>query len=279
MNWQDRKKIAWAIDRAAERQAQEPHVFRFGSRVYRYDLVTSTQDIAREHAERLPIPGLTVTARQMTHGRGRMGRGWVAPPGANVVLTTVAPCVEPEAVWKVALVAGLAACAAVNAAAPSAEAQIRFPNDIYASGRKLAGVLVETIPYQFPGHPPRSDNRRVPLVGIGINVKNAPLPPDIAPRAISLEEASGSLVEVADVETALLQWLTSYWDWWRQDGFAALLPHWHERLDQDARRAYVIGGETTWCRVQSLSADGIVRLEADDGTAHEVHAAHILFGE
>jgi BirA family biotin operon repressor/biotin-[acetyl-CoA-carboxylase] ligase len=244
----------------------------FGVPIYRYDIVGSTQDVAREWVTRGAPSGTVVTAREMTAGRGRRGRVWHVPPGANVCLTAVGPTVAAEALWQVALVAGLAVVEALEQVAPSVPAALRFPNDVYVEGKKLGGVLVEAVP-------PRTGTRWIPLIGIGMNVHAAPLPPEVADRAVSLEEAGPARVAVAEVESALLGRLTDLWAWWRGDGFSSILEYWKVRADSSACRTFVIDGVPTVCRVLDIEADGTVTLAAEDGTRHALFAARVILGE
>jgi len=248
------------------------NLLTFGNPLYRYDVVGSTQDVAREWTTRGAVPGTVVTAREMTAGRGRRGRVWHVPAGANVCLTAVAPPVASEVLWQVALVAGLAVVEALEQVAPSVPATLRFPNDVYVDGKKLSGVLVEAVP-------PRTGTRWIPLIGVGINVHAAPLPPEVADRAVSLEEVGTARVAVAEVESALLARLTELWAWWRADGFPSLLEYWKVRADSSACRTFLIDGAPTVCRVLDIEPDGTVTLGAEDGARHALLAARVILGE
>jgi len=235
----------------------------FGATIVRHHVVGSTQDVARDLAVNGAAPGTVVAARFQTDGRGRRGRVWHAPPGANVCLTAIGPPVAPNAAWQIALVAGLAACEAVRKSAPHLDARVRFPNDVTIGGKKVAGVLVETV-------------AAVPLIGIGINVRAAPLPPEIAVYATSLEAAAGTVFDVAAVESALLRQLSLAWDEWTWNGFPATLARWKTRSDPDARRTFVLDGRPTRCRVTDLAEDGTLTLETDEGAWHELPASAII---
>jgi biotin-(acetyl-CoA carboxylase) ligase len=126
--------------------------------------------------------------------------------------------------------------------------------------------------------PPRTGTRWIPLVGIGINVHAAPLPPEVADRAISLEEA-GVRMAVAEVESALFARLTDLWAWWCGDGFSPILEYWKVRADTNACRTFLIDGAPTVCRVLDIEADGTMTLAAEDGTRHALLAARVILGE
>lgn len=247
----------------------------------RYDLIGSTQDIARA----LVRPGgdyfgAVVTARRSSAARGRQGRAWHVPPGANVCLTTVLPPVPLAEAWKIALVAGVSVAEGIRRAVPSAAPLLRFPNDVQLGGGKVAGVLVESVPE--PGAASTA-GRIIPLLGVGVNVHAAPLPEEIAARATSLEAATGVSVAVEAVEAALLERLSVRWEEWRgSGGFDSILAAWRMLADPDARRTFRFSENNdplTVCRIVDVDSDGRVTLEAPDGQRRSLHAGAVILGE
>ena len=229
----------------------------FGHTVVALESCTSTQDEAKKY---LAQPGTVVTAKEMSAGRGRLGRRWVAPSGTNLCATLVGPCVEPARLWELAPLVGLAAVEAVRAL--GFDAQVRFPNDLFLQGRKLGGVLIEVEAGQ-------------PLIGVGINVKPRVWPPELEEKAIAL----GNAVEIAALESALWEALNWRWSLWERDGLAAILPDWHALLDPEARRVFVLENQETLCKVALLSASGQVTLELPDRSLRTVSASEVIFGE
>jgi BirA family transcriptional regulator, biotin operon repressor / biotin---[acetyl-CoA-carboxylase] ligase len=101
-------------------------------------------------------------ARHQTAGRGRLDRQWVAPPGANLLVSMLfrdLPEHPHQLTQRVALAAARA-CTEVAGVAPT----LKWPNDLLLEGRKLAGVLA-----QSGGNGPE-----YVVVGIGLNVGWAP---------------------------------------------------------------------------------------------------------
>jgi BirA family biotin operon repressor/biotin-[acetyl-CoA-carboxylase] ligase len=130
--------------------------------------VGSTNDRARALAERGAPHGTLVTADEQTSGRGRQGRGWVTPPGVAIA----ASLVLREWDHLLSLRAGLAV-----ADVAGAQARVKWPNDVWLDGRKVAGILAET----------RNGSGWV-VLGIGLNVALDPatLPPEVAAVAGTL---------------------------------------------------------------------------------------------
>ncbi len=246
----------------------------FGVRVYHFDTVGSTQDIARQKAREGDPPGTAISADFQTQGRGRQGRAWFAPPGANVCLTVIGEPVAPDEAWQLAAVAGVAVAEAVREAAPTVAARVRFPNDVYVGAKKLAGALIEVVP--TPDRPDKS----TPLIGIGVNV-NIPaerFPPPVRELATSLLAETGKTFSVEIVQALLFERLGFLWDEWRVRGFEATLARWGALADPDARRLFVLDGAPVLCRVADLRADGTITLVLPTGETRTVAAPQVVMG-
>ena len=135
------------------------------ARVVVFDEVTSTLDIVHELGEAGAPPGTLVLADAQTAGRGRLRRSWRSDPGAGIWLTLLERPSSEDAFGVLALRIALALAPALDAFAAS-PVQLKWPNDVYIDGRKLAGVLVEA----------RWRGGRIDwlALGVGINVR----PPD-----------------------------------------------------------------------------------------------------
>jgi BirA family biotin operon repressor/biotin-[acetyl-CoA-carboxylase] ligase len=151
---------------------------RFTGPVRAYDSVSSTQTVARAWAAAGAPEGAVVLADHQRAGRGRRGRAWSAPPGAALLFSVVLRPPIPVARWpELGLAAGCAVAEAVDTVA-EVGARLKWPNDVLAGGRKLAGVLAEGLAGPDPAV----------VLGIGINVSQAEgdWPPELAGRAVSL---------------------------------------------------------------------------------------------
>lgn len=246
----------------------------FGRIMYAHGIVGSTQDIAREKALAGEPAGAVVTAEYQTGGRGRQGRGWFAPRGANVCMTVIGPPVALAQAWQVALVAGVAVAEGVREAAADAPARLRFPNDVLLYGSKLAGVLVETVPHPKAGYV-------TPLVGIGVNVnvRAEEFPEALRDKATSLLRETGQWVSVGSVTSLIVRRLSAHWEVFQNGPLdEAILARWRELADPDARRVFVLDGASVLCRVVDIAADGAVSLEAGDGREFTVPAAQVILG-
>jgi BirA family biotin operon repressor/biotin-[acetyl-CoA-carboxylase] ligase len=137
------------------------------ARIDYHDSLGSTSDRALELAAQgaAPLP-LLVLAQRQTAGRGRGANRWWAAEGAltfSLIVEAPPDRLPPDRWPQVALAAGLAVCEALHAVLPAATLQVKWPNDVYLAGRKLCGILSESV----PGWRDRL------VVGIGINVNNS----------------------------------------------------------------------------------------------------------
>jgi BirA family transcriptional regulator, biotin operon repressor / biotin---[acetyl-CoA-carboxylase] ligase len=164
---------------------------RVGRAIEFHAAIGSTNDRARELLADPDGEGVAIVADLQTAGRGRRGRTWVSPPGVNLMVSVAfRPRIPPELSSLLGLSVGLALQTACASVAPDAGLAIRWPNDlIETSGRKVAGVLIETVM--------TDDQLSEAIIGMGINA-NWPrdvMPPEIAAQATSLLDLSGDSVD------------------------------------------------------------------------------------
>ena len=158
-----------------------------------FDQVDSTNAYVREQARFGAHEGLVAVADHQTEGRGRLGRRWESPPGANLLASVLLrPNIDPADLHLCTTVVALAAMDACRVVA-GVGTLLKWPNDLFVDGAKVAGILAEA---EFAG----ADLAAV-VVGIGINV-GWPGPPEAG--GTSLEAATGSPVDRRVLLHALL---------------------------------------------------------------------------
>jgi BirA family biotin operon repressor/biotin-[acetyl-CoA-carboxylase] ligase len=147
--------------------------------------------------------GAVAVADEQTEGRGRLGREWFAPAGTSLLVSVLLqPDVEPARLPELSLVAGRACAEAITEVA-ALETEVKFPNDVLARGRKVAGILAEA-----------SEGRVV--LGIGVNVSQAAgeLPAEPRTPATSLLLETGREVDRAELLVEFLERLERRYDEW-----------------------------------------------------------------
>lgn len=153
--------------------------------------VESTNDDLHALAVDGAAHGLVLLAHEQTGGRGRRGNRWSAPAGENLTFSMLVRPEEPKAVWpRLALATGLALAEALEEL--SLQPGIKWPNDLWLNGRKVAGILVEA-------------GEDFAIVGIGLNVKTTVFPEDLADSATSLALTLGEPPPLAEVLLAVVR--------------------------------------------------------------------------
>ncbi len=129
-----------------------------------FDVVDSTNRYVLECAADGAREGIVAVADEQTAGRGRLGRTWVAPPGAALLVSVLLrPQLARERVHLLTLAAALAAIDAL----PNVDARLKWPNDVVVDDRKLAGILAE------------ADGAGAIVIGMGVNVRSDGLAPEV----------------------------------------------------------------------------------------------------
>lgn len=168
---------------------------------------------------RAGAPGDVYTADYQTAGRGRLDHKWLSPPGTNLMMSVVLSVggLSPEQVATLPLVIGLAVANAVSRIwqdEASCQVRLKWPNDVLANGRKLAGILCE-----------RQGDRVI--AGIGVNVGQTTFDPEIAGKATSLLVligSSGVCPPVDEVREAVLDQIGALYELWLREGFRSVYP-------------------------------------------------------
>ena len=204
--------------------------------LHRFPVVTSTQDAARTlldtgRARR----GHIVVADEQTNGRGRYGRSWASPAGGLYATLIVAPRPIPS------LACGVAIARALEAL--GLRVDLKWPNDVESGERKMAGILVETVGDQL-------------LIGIGVNLSDAPLP-----SATSTQEAG------VDIRRGDL--LLGIWQHLEGGDPEDILPAYRRLSTTIGRRVRITSeeGETIEGKAIDIDEEGRLLLQAAEGIA------------
>ncbi|HXS48309.1 MAG TPA: biotin--[acetyl-CoA-carboxylase] ligase, partial [Solirubrobacterales bacterium] len=117
----------------------------FGAPHRHFRVTDSTNARTRDLVEAGAPGGTVVTAAEQTAGRGRQGRTWTAPAGKALLYSAILRPLDQRHLL-LPLSVPLAVCEAAEQLEPGIECQIKWPNDVWIAGRKLAGVLIEAKP-------------------------------------------------------------------------------------------------------------------------------------
>lgn len=171
--------------------------------------------------------GAALRAERQVAGRGRRGHSWTSPAGNLYLSVLLRPPVAPERLAGLAAACGLGAVRGLAAAGLSDEVSLKWPNDLLARGRKLAGILVEAARDEA--------GETFAVCGIGVNAAHAPR----ELGAVSLAELDPTAPSPAALAEPLRDQIVSSVDAWarsvaalpKQDGpLAPILADYHAHL-------------------------------------------------
>jgi BirA family biotin operon repressor/biotin-[acetyl-CoA-carboxylase] ligase len=247
----------------------------------------STNDVARQWASDASDPApewAVVTADFQTAGRGRRGRTWQSKGGENLLMSVVVrPNYPIEQGWRLGFVAAVAVAEALEEFGVATA--LKWPNDVLIDGRKVSGILVETVASFSLGW--------TGIIGVGVNVNQlhfaidegvsagavaSGVVGDISrfewePTSLALARRDGVLV--ADVREAVLRRLQAVELMNRTIGFSAVAAAWRakmavglsirRRFAQQSGTALESGVEERGIQT-SLLDDGAIVVRLPDGT-------------
>ena len=225
------------------------------------EMVDSTNERLRiAVAEGVAEPGQVLIAGQQTAGRGRLGRRWLSPPGANLYLSLC---------WRIdgepAILEGLSlavGCAVAECLASDlgVSIQLKWPNDLYLGNAKCGGVLIEL------ATDPAGDWWVV--IGLGLNVA---MPAENAAGIVTpwtdLASHASTPPEHTQVAGLVITALAHLLLEWPNRGFAAWQDRWMARdLLHGERIRIQQATQSLHGRAAGIDAHGALCLETDEGT-------------
>ncbi len=213
-----------------------------------------------------PAPFWSMAERQ-TAGRGRRGRSWHSDAG-NLFLSGGFRLDRPVGdVAQLSFAAALAVAGCLDTALDPAVVRFKWPNDVLVSGRKCAGVLLESSPWK---------SGVALVVGVGVNLVSAP--DDTTLPATSVV-ANGARCAV-DAIRAAEHVITEFEAWraiWARDGFAPLRQAWLARASGLGEPVQArLGSETVTGTFSDLDEEGALVLATHAGV-RRVRAGEVIF--
>jgi BirA family biotin operon repressor/biotin-[acetyl-CoA-carboxylase] ligase len=235
-----------------------------------YLKIYNTLDSTNLEAQRLlaegPVEnGLTILALEQTHGRGQMGRTWIAEAGYHLSMTIIylPERMDPAELSTLGMKISLGITEAIQALDANLHPLIKWPNDIYVKDHKLCGILIEN---SLSGGRVQHS-----IIGIGLNVNEDSFPPEI-PNAVSLHLLTGKKYNLQDVAVVIRIHVLNMLE--------TNAPLWKARFDQcvfgkEKIYSFTSGDLTFKARVTGVSDEGHLQLVTDSGEqksfkSHEV---------
>lgn len=225
----------------------------------------STNDLLRQKASEKSLPeGAVIYTLNQTAGRGQRGNAWLDEPNANLAFSIL---LQPTflAATRQAWLNKAIAVATQNAISDFTDrpVTIKWPNDMLIDEQKVAGILNEvTI---------QGTLLQQAIIGIGVNVNNRRFPPSL-PRAISILQASATLLEPEKLVKQLCHHIELAYEHLRAGQFSLIDKAYHTHLFlKGAYQLYKAKGQTFVGAIEKVDDDGRLILKTPGGSKSFAH--------
>jgi len=225
-----------------------------GLKVIVYPQLASTMEIAKIAASNGVPEGTVIVAEEQTSGKGRLDRFWISPKGCVTLSVILYPDIKH--LTYLIMIASLAVLHTIKKIT-GIKATIKWPNDILINGKKVSGILIESVI--------NIKNVGYAVIGIGINVNlNTKDYAEIAPIATSLSDEKGKYISRLDIIRTLLVEIEKLYLISKNGD--ALYKEWCENMDTIGKKVSAKSGDIVYEGiVESVAEDGSLILLLSDG--------------
>lgn len=235
--------------------------------VRRLASTASTNSVALLMAGQGEPAGSVVVAETQTKGRGRLGRGWLSPPGTGLYFSMI---LRPSMAWqdlvKIPLAAGVAICKAIEKECGLAP-KLKWPNDLLLGGKKFGGILTETGPV--------TAGASFVVLGVGLNITTpkTDFPPPLQARSTSLFLHTGRVFDKEKLLSAIVLQIDNIVPRMEAGEFSEIFNEWRAR---DTVQGAVLSwltpphGEVIRGVALGLNDAGGYQIRDNAGVVHEV---------
>ncbi|MFD0680884.1 MULTISPECIES: biotin--[acetyl-CoA-carboxylase] ligase [unclassified Paenibacillus] len=244
----------------------------FGQNIHYYEQLGSTQTKAHELAKQGAVEGTLVIAEQQTEGRGRMGRKWHSPKGKGIWMSMILkPRIPLQFAPQLTLLIAVALCRAIRQVT-SLPAGIKWPNDLLIDGKKISGILSESIA--------EDEKPLYVIVGVGIsaNLREDDYSEELKAIATSLQIEAGKLVDRTELLCRFLEELETLYELYHSKGFEPVKLLW-EALSVSLNRK--VRNQSPQGLVEgiavSLDETGALIVQLEDGSLTKWYSGTIEF--
>lgn len=239
---------------------------RIGRRLEILKTTVSTNADAFRLSEGGAVEGTVVLADSQSGGKGRRGRVWTSPSGVNLYCSVVLrPAIMPHEAPQLTFLSAVAAARAIEQTTKLVP-EIKWPNDLLVSGKKVAGLLNEMSA--------ETDGINFVILGIGVNLNMTAdqFPDDLRHPATSLLLESGVPVDRSRFAGIMLSELDRLYSGFLAHGFGPVREEWQRRCNANGRQVIVSdsGTECTGGRFAGIDSDGALLLRTEDDRIHRI---------
>lgn len=240
-----------------------------------FDALESTNDYAKSMIKlaRLSFPFIIFTPTQ-TKGRGRADKSWESSKGSLTFSLGISAFENPIPPHFLSILCGLVVAKAINDETGDAVCEIKWPNDVYANGKKISGVLIESV---------QADIRGI-VIGCGINVNNSfHRDSNRSLTATSIADETGQRVDIQELMIKIVKSFFKFCDVFvAEGGETEQIP---EPILKEFRAIDFLAGKTISIQVGSeistgkysgIAANGALLLEVNSSPLRAFHSGSIV---
>jgi BirA family biotin operon repressor/biotin-[acetyl-CoA-carboxylase] ligase len=260
----------------------EPDVLRralgqsiFGRNIVFHEVLGSTNNLAKELGSAGAPEGTLVLTEEQTAGRGRLERRWVSPRYSNLTFSVILrPHMQADQVFALTMVFALAAIDGMEEVC-GLNSKIKWPNDVYASGKKLGGILTELST--------RGKLVDYVVLGLGLNVNWNPGPAVSNPGetagldqtvmypATSILAETGIEVSREHLLASILKRLEMYYHQVVEADLETFYDRWNRLSVLQGKRVVIdVMGEKISGRVNGTDETGALMIEDEQGLEQRI---------
>ena len=238
-----------------------------GKKIYYFDTVSSTMDIAFQLGIKGLAEGTLVLAESQTKGRGRLGRSWFSPKYKGIYLSLILrPKILPNQASIFTLLSAVSICDALKEIV-GVEAKIKWPNDILIHNKKLGGILTELNA--------EMDEIYFIIIGMGLNVNNDKK--TLIDGATSLKEQKKENINRITLLQEILRKIEANYLLFQKKGSQSIIEKWCSYNITLGKRVKIIcQKEHLEGQAMSIDIDGGLLLRNDSGLTQKIMTGDVV---
>jgi len=235
-------------------------------KILSFDKLPSTNAHALELAEQGSPVETVVWARQQTAGRGQYDRQFSSPSGGLYFSLILQPDIPLHRLSLVTLAAGVGCCCCLEQLC-AVTPLLKWPNDLYLQGKKLGGILTESLPF-------KNNQQATVVIGIGININSIPedFPVELCSTVTSIADCTQKTFDLPLMLESIVEEILKQIHILEKNQ-DKLLAQWHQRDYLKNQSLEWDNGQTVISGIgRGILADGRYSLLDSSGTRHEILA-------
>jgi BirA family biotin operon repressor/biotin-[acetyl-CoA-carboxylase] ligase len=243
-------------------------MLRMGKIVFRFESVGSTNDVAKTLAKKGLPEGTVVIAKMQEQGRGRRNKKWISPSGGLWFSVILRRKISPSCMPLIPLAAGVSIARTIRRLY-QIDVALKWPNDVMAGTRKIAGILTETS---------STIDDCYAVVGFGINVNNSykSMPTQLRNEMISLYDLLGSEVNIDQLMQESLKEFSQVYAKILTNNLGDVVRDWKMLTNMLGQPILVYEDKAPFeASALDLESDGALLIQTKDGALRRLHSGNI----